>query len=631
MNYHKAPHSACQKQLPPQPLSSSLSPPPFPNAFPMGYSVSPNYAPYSHQILQHTAPPPLDPMALHTGKEDRQSTAFSSTVSNPFLPPYAKNTTVHPSELVCRWHVCKNPVIYCGVAVKTPEALYEHLAQAHVGRKAYGNLNLTCQWDGCGARAAKRDHATSHIRVHVPLRPHACSVCGRAFKRSYDLKKHVTKLHPGKPVGTAHALNLQPSVERAPTSSQPVNTDGAHFSTIKTSYSEEFVDPQRIYGRSNQSSHHRTPSLNSLGTFIADMNLHSRKNSSGPWPLMSPSLSSESMSSPVTMSPLSALQDAKSPAENWTASPSDNATTLRNLNRQLKRGHMRSWSESQTLSLHPRTCRYSDRSPVIPVPTPPLVDHTVRMRSHSAYNLEGGTQGFFSTHAANTGVSQMDSPYDNRRASEYGAARPLNALAVVPSGKKSGGHSRTNSQVSDVTKVGKSSKQAQASANLKRTLDIQRIYQAGSGSGAHASKLSSSQGSSLTHSGSPQSLFSPPAPYPEFSDYNSQTGASQFGRIQTFDSVPNGQCYRGPCSPIDQSLSAGFSDSLASRASNGRFESPDLVLTPTATPLLGYCNRNLTPSPTVPVVTFQSLPQAQHSVMRGSATFQSSNFNLQER
>lgn len=37
----------------------------------------------------------------------------------------------------------------------------------------------------------KRDHITSHIRVHVPLKPHKCEFCGKSFKRPQDLKKHV--------------------------------------------------------------------------------------------------------------------------------------------------------------------------------------------------------------------------------------------------------------------------------------------------------------------------------------------------------------------------------------------------------------------------------------------------------
>jgi len=52
-------------------------------------------------------------------------------------------------------------------------------------------LNLTCQWGTCNTTTVKRDHITSHIRVHVPLKPHKCDFCGKAFKRPQDLKKHV--------------------------------------------------------------------------------------------------------------------------------------------------------------------------------------------------------------------------------------------------------------------------------------------------------------------------------------------------------------------------------------------------------------------------------------------------------
>jgi hypothetical protein len=37
----------------------------------------------------------------------------------------------------------------------------------------------------------KRDHITSHIRVHIPLKPHKCEHCGKSFKRPQDLKKHI--------------------------------------------------------------------------------------------------------------------------------------------------------------------------------------------------------------------------------------------------------------------------------------------------------------------------------------------------------------------------------------------------------------------------------------------------------
>lgn len=60
-----------------------------------------------------------------------------------------------------------------------------------MGRKSTNNLNLTCQWGSCRTTTVKRDHITSHIRVHVPLKPHKCEFCGKSFKRPQDLKKHV--------------------------------------------------------------------------------------------------------------------------------------------------------------------------------------------------------------------------------------------------------------------------------------------------------------------------------------------------------------------------------------------------------------------------------------------------------
>ncbi|CAG8878173.1 unnamed protein product [Penicillium nalgiovense] len=79
-------------------------------------------------------------------------------------------------QLPCQWVGCteKSP---------TAESLYEHVCERHVGRKSTNNLNLTCQWGTCNTTTVKRDHITSHIRVHVPLKPHKCDFCGKAFKR----------------------------------------------------------------------------------------------------------------------------------------------------------------------------------------------------------------------------------------------------------------------------------------------------------------------------------------------------------------------------------------------------------------------------------------------------------------
>lgn len=70
---------------------------------------------------------------------------------------------------VCRWTDCQQ-------SYYDPEQLYNHLTNEHVGRKSTGNLCLTCHWDKCDVTVVKRDHITSHLRVHVPLKPHRCYV-----------------------------------------------------------------------------------------------------------------------------------------------------------------------------------------------------------------------------------------------------------------------------------------------------------------------------------------------------------------------------------------------------------------------------------------------------------------------
>ena len=74
--------------------------------------------------------------------------------------------------LNCRWQNCNK-------VFSDPELLYSHLTNDHVGRKSTGNLCLICHWDNCDVSVIKRDHITSHLRVHVPLKPHHCSVSNR--------------------------------------------------------------------------------------------------------------------------------------------------------------------------------------------------------------------------------------------------------------------------------------------------------------------------------------------------------------------------------------------------------------------------------------------------------------------
>ncbi|KAM5351313.1 hypothetical protein ACJ41O_004036 [Fusarium nematophilum] len=162
-------------------------------------------------------------------EQQQQSSAVSSSASNDSksatpAPSAASNTsqssatpsTSSDDNLICRWNACNQKFT-------TPELLYEHICERHVGRKSTNNLNLTCQWNSCRTTTVKRDHITSHIRVHVPLKPHKCEFCGKSFKRPQDLKKHV-KTHADDSVlvrpsqDPQGGLNYRPQPPKGPSS-----------------------------------------------------------------------------------------------------------------------------------------------------------------------------------------------------------------------------------------------------------------------------------------------------------------------------------------------------------------------------------------------------------------------------
>ncbi|VDB86601.1 unnamed protein product [Peniophora sp. CBMAI 1063] len=134
-------------------------------------------------------------MSAQSASPPADDSPSPSSTSNP---PAGTSSATSPSSAAvtpdppsasypCQWEGCSK-------SMNDPEVLYNHLCNDHIGRKSTNNLCLTCKWNGCGTTCAKRDHITSHLRVHTPLKPHACEICKKTFKRPQDLKKHE-KIH----------------------------------------------------------------------------------------------------------------------------------------------------------------------------------------------------------------------------------------------------------------------------------------------------------------------------------------------------------------------------------------------------------------------------------------------------
>lgn len=151
--------------------------------FPGGQRVNEMLGVPTEDFLQHTPTLPFNhgfPVQPKTVLKKKSRKQSDDQINGPLL---------------CKWKDCS-------LLFDDPKLLYQHLSDDHVGRKCNKNLSLTCHWDNCGVTCVKRDHITSHLRVHVPLKPHKCNLCSKRFKRPQDLKKHV-KTHADDSYGVA--------------------------------------------------------------------------------------------------------------------------------------------------------------------------------------------------------------------------------------------------------------------------------------------------------------------------------------------------------------------------------------------------------------------------------------------
>ncbi|KAI7850792.1 hypothetical protein BDC45DRAFT_467956 [Circinella umbellata] len=158
--------------------------------------------------------------------------------------------------LNCRWQNCNK-------IFSDPELLYSHLTNDHVGRKSTGNLCLTCHWDNCDVSVIKRDHITSHLRVHVPLKPHHCSFCNKSFKRPQDLKKHE-KIHSEEHVSSLRSSQIRQQQQQQ---QQQQSTSPRDISLSPVSSTEPHLHP-------SSSSIRNTPISPPQSTYSEDSWMH---------------------------------------------------------------------------------------------------------------------------------------------------------------------------------------------------------------------------------------------------------------------------------------------------------------------------------------------------------------------
>lgn len=140
-----------------------------------------HHHPHRHHIHRHEEDS-SDEESDYTPSASATSSRSTRRRTRTVPTNHESNSVVTPTSTNyyrCLW---RHPTP-CTLLFTSWDALFQHLADDHVGWAKNKNLCLQCYWSDCQEpEKKKRDHLISHVRSHLPgFRPFLCPVCSHLF------------------------------------------------------------------------------------------------------------------------------------------------------------------------------------------------------------------------------------------------------------------------------------------------------------------------------------------------------------------------------------------------------------------------------------------------------------------